>query len=307
MDPDATLNLYRYGDPDEQSAAVADLREWIARGGYLPGGMTPAERVIFGAPCGDMHHDHDGDAWQAPDHMPKGWRLTDERLRLSQIAADSSYSAAARADARAALDRLPPDYVNDGDLRRFVVVTNRPGYLPESEPETVTGMMAALDVIRDEVERQWDDEEHGDAWEAFGREVDSVDLDTDHVVIGPDPFGYVWEITRVHTVPVPRTAGPVLHTFTTATAPEEGAPFVDVATTESLDSMECVIRLTVRDEEDGDPVAVCTAVECSTHEAALIVRALDLLAFASSGAGDLDDEDVASLRRRFVARREVTG
>lgn len=148
----------------------------------------------------DMHHDHGpGDVAHA-----------DERLRLSSIAHDSSYSAAARADARAALARLP-EPGRDVTADPFVVVTNLPGYLPETDPVTAVGALAALDVIRDACERAWDDEESGDAWEVFRADVDRVDLADlytlpigDSLTLGPDPDGAVWEVT--HCAPVPDPA-----------------------------------------------------------------------------------------------------
>ena len=50
MDPEAALRDWRDASlsQEERRGAREDLREWLARGGYLPRGMTMGERIEVG-------------------------------------------------------------------------------------------------------------------------------------------------------------------------------------------------------------------------------------------------------------------
>lgn len=52
MDPNATLALWRDASLSrgERAEARNNLRGWIARGGFLPAGLTPRERKSLGLP-----------------------------------------------------------------------------------------------------------------------------------------------------------------------------------------------------------------------------------------------------------------
>lgn len=82
----------------------------------------------------------------------------------------------------------------EDDDARYTITVNMPGYLPEAGPYEVEGLPAALDAIREEVERAMPDtDEERDAWDELLAEVEQDQERGRAVLAYAMPDGYVIE------------------------------------------------------------------------------------------------------------------